>query len=140
MEKKFLKEIKPEILKVLDFFDREALTQLELEMKDFSLSLKRGGEKIEKRENPEILKVPQIFTIKADKVGVFHFTLPENPVPPINAGDPVKKGQILGYIESVSLAYEVLSPVEGKVEKLLVKEGEIVEYGKPLLEVLSSKV
>lgn len=50
-------------------------------------------------------------------------------------GARVKKGQVVGSIESVSLKHELRSPAEGEVAELLVSDGEPVQYGQVVLVV-----
>jgi biotin carboxyl carrier protein len=50
-------------------------------------------------------------------------------------GARVKKDQVVGSIESVSLKHELRSPAEGEVAELLVSDGEPVQYGQVVLVV-----
>jgi len=44
----------------------------------------------------------------------------------------VEKGQVLCIIEAMKLMNEIESEVSGIVKKILVENGEPVEYGQPL--------
>ncbi len=50
-------------------------------------------------------------------------------------GGRVRKGQTVAVVESMKVAVEVISEVEGRVVKVLVPEGARAEAGEPLLEV-----
>lgn len=44
-------------------------------------------------------------------------------------GDDVEEGQPLVILESMKMEIPVLSPRDGRIENLLISEGEIVEEG-----------
>ena len=50
-------------------------------------------------------------------------------------GDVVKKGDTLCIIEAMKLMNEIESDYNGKIEKILVEDGQPVEYGTPLFEI-----
>ena len=45
------------------------------------------------------------------------------------------KGQTLGIVEAMKLMNEIESEVDGVIAEVLVKNGEMVDYGKPLFRV-----
>ena len=45
----------------------------------------------------------------------------------------VKKGQIVGIVEAMKLMNEVESEFDGTVVSIPVNNGDIVEYGEPLV-------
>jgi 2-oxoglutarate dehydrogenase E2 component (dihydrolipoamide succinyltransferase) len=55
-------------------------------------------------------------------------------------GDVVKRDQPLCEVETDKATSEVPSPSDGRVTKLLVKEGETVGVGKPILELDSAPI
>ena len=50
-------------------------------------------------------------------------------------GGTVKKGDVLCIIEAMKLMNEIESEVDGVIAEVLVKNGEMVDYGKPLFRV-----
>lgn len=54
---------------------------------------------------------------------------------PIAAGDSVKEGQIIGAVEALNVLNEVESPATGRVRKILVGDGQPVEYGQVLMMI-----
>jgi acetyl-CoA carboxylase biotin carboxyl carrier protein len=50
-------------------------------------------------------------------------------------GDHVKPGDRVGVIQSMGIATEVISVVGGVIKKILVEDGQPVEYGQPLISV-----
>tara|TARA_B100001123_G_scaffold380627_1_gene450347 strand:- start:638 stop:1045 length:408 start_codon:yes stop_codon:yes gene_type:complete len=53
----------------------------------------------------------------------------------IDVGQKVKKGQTIMIVEAMKTMNHVPSTHEGTVSKILVKDGEPVEFGQPLISV-----
>lgn len=71
--------------------------------------------------------------IKAPLVGTFYVAPSEDAEPFVSVGDKVKKGQVIGIVEAMKLMNEVESEYDGTVAAVLVENGEMVEYGQPLM-------
>ncbi|MCX7738850.1 MAG: acetyl-CoA carboxylase biotin carboxyl carrier protein [Hydrogenothermaceae bacterium] len=73
--------------------------------------------------------------IKSPLVGTF-YRAPSPGAPPfVEEGDKVSKGQILCIIEALKVMNEIESDVDGKIIKILVENGQPVEYGQELFYV-----
>ena len=59
----------------------------------------------------------------------------EDAEPFVKVGDTVKKGQVVAIVEAMKLMNEIESEVDGVIAEVLVKNGEMVDYGKPLFRV-----
>ncbi|GAA5336475.1 MULTISPECIES: acetyl-CoA carboxylase biotin carboxyl carrier protein [Thermus] len=70
--------------------------------------------------------------IRAPIVGTFYRAPAPDAPPYVKEGDRVEKGQVLCIIEAMKLMNEIESEVSGIVRKILVQNGEPVEYGQPL--------
>jgi len=53
----------------------------------------------------------------------------------IGIGDKVKKGQTVMIVEAMKTMNHVPSTQNGIVSKILVKDGEAVEFGQPLISL-----
>jgi len=53
----------------------------------------------------------------------------------IEEGQKIKKGQTIMIIEAMKTMNHVPSTLDGMVSKILVKDGEPVEFGQPLISV-----
>ena len=53
----------------------------------------------------------------------------------IEVGQKIKKGQTIMIIEAMKTMNHVPSTLDGTVSKILVKDGEPVEFGQPLISV-----
>jgi len=78
-------------------------------------------------------KAPAEMIISAPMVGIFHTS---NGVS--GKGTVVKKGQIVGAIESMKLINEIASQFDGIVEETYVEDGMPVEYGQALFKVVKA--
>jgi len=56
----------------------------------------------------------------------------------VEVGQSVRKGQVVCIVEAMKLMNEIESESDGKVEEILVKNGEHVEYGQHLIRVSKS--
>jgi len=56
----------------------------------------------------------------------------------VEVGQSVRKGQVVCIVEAMKLMNEIEAESEGRVEAILVKNGEHVEYGQHLIRVSKS--
>jgi acetyl-CoA carboxylase biotin carboxyl carrier protein len=75
------------------------------------------------------------ITIDSPMVGVFYVAPAPGEPPFLNPGDTVDEGQTVCIVEAMKLMNEVTAKFPCVVEKVLVENGEPVEYGQPLFVV-----
>jgi acetyl-CoA carboxylase biotin carboxyl carrier protein len=80
-----------------------------------------------------------LFAVKSPIVGTYYEAPSPGSPPFVKVGDTVEAGQILCIIEAMKLMNEIESDVSGIVAKILVKNGQPVEYGQPLFAIRSRK-
>ena len=73
--------------------------------------------------------------ITSPMVGTFYSSPSEEDAPFVKIGDRIKKGQILGIIETMKLMNEITSDREGILTEVLVENEQIVEYGQGLFRI-----
>jgi acetyl-CoA carboxylase biotin carboxyl carrier protein len=73
-----------------------------------------------------------LVTTEAPMVGTFYRASSPSAEPYVREGDVVKEGQILCIIEAMKLMNEIESKASGRIAKILVENGQPVEYGQPL--------
>lgn len=73
-----------------------------------------------------------LVTVNAPMVGTFYRAPAPDAEPYVKPGDVVEVGQPLCIIEAMKLMNEIESEVRGRVVKVLVENGQPVEYGQPL--------
>ena len=72
--------------------------------------------------------------IRSTLVG-FYRAVARRGAKPLAPGDNVKEGQIIGAVEALNVLNEVESPAAGRVRKILVDDGQPVQYGQVLMMV-----
>ena len=73
--------------------------------------------------------------VKAPMVGTFYLKHSPTSEAYVEIGKTVKKGDTLCIIEAMKLMNEIESEFDGKIIEICVKDGEAVEYGKPLFVI-----
>ncbi|RPI27026.1 MAG: acetyl-CoA carboxylase biotin carboxyl carrier protein [Acidobacteria bacterium] len=76
---------------------------------------------------------PHVF--KAPIVGTFYLTPKPDADPFVRPGDAVHKGMVVCIIEAMKLFNQIESDVDGTLVRVLVENGQPVEYGEPLFEI-----
>ena len=89
---------------------------------------------ISKNEQKEITEEGNI--VKSPMIGTFYMKPSPDSNPYVEVGSIVKKGTVLCIIEAMKLMNEIESEYEGKIVEILVKDGETVDYGKPLFRIV----
>ena len=92
---------------------------------------------IEKCAKPEVLseETSEKIYIKSPIVGTFYSSSTEGGKPYVNPGDKINKGEVVAIIEAMKLMNELKSDYSGTILKVLVENGEVVEYDQPLFEI-----
>ncbi|MCH9625008.1 MAG: Biotin carboxyl carrier protein of acetyl-CoA carboxylase [Chlamydiales bacterium] len=87
---------------------------------------------------------PALQAVQEPKKGVFvtspmvgTFYAASSPEDPsfVKVGDTIEKGSIVCIIEAMKVMNEVKSEVSGKVEEILIKNGEPVEFGTEMFKI-----
>ncbi|HIT94305.1 MAG TPA: acetyl-CoA carboxylase biotin carboxyl carrier protein [Candidatus Faecivivens stercoripullorum] len=73
--------------------------------------------------------------VKSPIVGTFYASAAPDKPPYVTVGKTVQEGDVLFIIESMKLMNEVTSEFNGTVEKILVQNGQAVEYGQPIMVI-----
>lgn len=130
-----------EIKELIKLFNEYDIAELELEMEDIKLRLVKDD--LAQSNHISVDCNQQLNTVKATKddnvfemcspmVGTFYRAPSPTSEPFVHQGCRINKGQVLCIIEAMKLMNEIESEVEGKLLKVLVENGQPVEYGQPL--------
>lgn len=76
--------------------------------------------------------------VKSPMIGTFYSKPSPTSRSYVEVGSEVKKGDVLCIIEAMKLMNEIESEYDGKIVEILVKDGEAVDYGKPLFKIKSN--
>ena len=133
------------ILKLIDKVYASGLTEFTLEEGNLQLSMKKEempvknvttSVEVKGAENvPTPVMEEEGNQVTSPLVGTFYLAPSPDAAPFVNIGDTVKKGQTLGIIEAMKLMNEIECEYDGVVADVLVKNGEMVEYGQPLFVI-----
>ena len=81
----------------------------------------------------------ELHSVKSPIVGTFYEAPSPGSLPFVKPGDQVAAGQVLCIIEAMKLMNEIESDASGEVVKVLVNNGQPVEYGQPLFAIRPRK-
>ncbi|HEV3311226.1 MAG TPA: biotin/lipoyl-containing protein [Chloroflexota bacterium] len=139
--------IRDELSEVLLVLSRSRVRELELEDGDRALIIRRsdadsgGGfpAPISDAEGDmaetEGLH-PNVAVISAPMVGTFFHSERPGGAALVSEGARVERGSLIGVIEALQVLTEVEADMTGTVQHMLTTDGEPVEYGQALVEVL----
>jgi acetyl-CoA carboxylase biotin carboxyl carrier protein len=84
----------------------------------------------------ETVSVEQgLHKIVSPMVGTFYSAPEVDAAPYVKEGDHVGNSTVVCIVEAMKLFNEIEAEVSGKIEKILVQNGQLVEYGQPLFLV-----
>jgi len=84
-------------------------------------------------ETEKAESVPVGNIVKSPIVGTFYQAPSPDKPPFVKVGDTVKKGDVIMIIESMKLMNEVQSEFDGVVDRILVTDGQAVEFDQPIM-------
>lgn len=76
-----------------------------------------------------------LHMVKSPIVGTYYEAPSPGSPPFVKVGDVVSAGQVLCIVEAMKLMNEIESDVAGEIVRILVANGQPVEYGMPLFAV-----
>ena len=134
-----------EIKQLMELLKNTDITEIQVEREGVKLKIKRErfmrSFEIEPPVKPvtplveikeEAEETQRLVTITSPIVGIFHRSPAPEASPFVEIGNAVKKGQVLCIVEAMKLMNEIESDSDGVVSKILVENGQPVEYGEPL--------
>ncbi len=131
-----------EIEKLMKLLENSTLSYLEIEENGIKIKLdKNSGVRevskpnVEETTNSlpkEVVNAPVGKEITAPLVGTFHQAPYKDAKPFVEVGQKVKKGQKLCIVEAMKVMNEIISPYDGTILEIKVKENDVVEFGKTL--------
>ena len=142
------------IKQLMNDFGDSKLSSIDVEFPDGTkLKMEKNDEKqivVEKQTVENVPIVPQVVMenkvvdeikeegkiVKSPMVGTFYTKPSPDSVPYVEVGTRVKKGTVLCIIEAMKLMNEIESEFDGEIVEVLIKDGESVDYGKPLFRIV----
>ena len=129
---------------VVELATRHNLAELEIEQGGVRIRVVRERAPVPQfaMPAPDAIGLPQVvsaaapavhmITVEAPMVGTFYRAPAPDAAPFVAEGDVVKEGQALCIIEAMKLMNEIEAKAAGRIAKILVDNGQPVEYGQPL--------
>lgn len=143
-----------QIKKLMDDMGESKLTAIDIEFPDgIKISMKKENNKVVTTENVASAPIQTVINkvencaeteekeekegkkIKSPMVGTFYSKPSPTAKPYVEVGTKVKKGDILCIIEAMKLMNEIEAEQDGEIVKILVKDGDMVDYGKELFVI-----
>ena len=140
-----------EIKKLMDDMGNSKLSSLDIEFPDgIKISMAKTVQNdisvvTAERITPTVVEIDStkdkkqkeesLETITSPMVGTFYLKPSPTSEAYVEIGKTVKKGDTLCIIEAMKLMNEIESEFDGKIIEICVKDGEAVEYGKPLFVI-----
>ena len=78
---------------------------------------------------------PAGHVVKSPMVGTFYRSASPGSKPFAEVGAPIKEGDPICIIEAMKIMNEIEADMSGTISKILVENGQAVEYGQPLFIV-----
>lgn len=133
-----------QIKKFVDLIKDTDIEELQWEAGELKISLKRSDvmepqqaktKANGSRETPAESKEKKLPTIKSPMVGTFYRAQSKDHPPLVIEGNHVIPGQKVAVIEAMKIMKDVVSSVKGKIVKVLVEDGQPVDYNRDLFQV-----
>ena len=127
-----------EIFDLITCFDRSGLTSLRLTRQDVTIEMTKGGAAVPAAapavSAPAAAAAPEPEgqVITAPMVGTCYAAPGPDQPPFVQAGDRVSRGQTLCLMEAMKMMSEVTAPCDCVIREVLLKNGELAEFGQPL--------
>ena len=158
-----------ELKELIDFLIEKDITEFELERGDVKVRIKRGtpesvspspAERIITVQTPSPLPQVQappttappaasapaaaplqedLHMVRSPIVGTYYESPSPGSPPFVKPGDMVEVGQIICIVEAMKLMNEIEADASGQIVKMLVANGQPIEYGQELFAIRPKK-
>ncbi|MCJ8289146.1 MAG: acetyl-CoA carboxylase biotin carboxyl carrier protein [Crocinitomicaceae bacterium] len=151
-----------EIQDLIKFVSRQNVTEVEIEQKDFKITIKSEEKKSEAQQilvqapvqaMPQAIAAPipaaapvapvappvdeesKYVTVLSPMIGTFYRSAGPDKDQFVSVGDTIKPGDVVCIIEAMKLFNEIEAEISGRIVKVLVDDSTPVEYDQPLFLV-----
>jgi len=84
---------------------------------------------------PEAENKPSGMPVTSPMTGIYYGAASPSSPPFVKEGDEVSAGSIIGLIEAMKVFNEIPCPTSGRVLRIAVESGQLVNLGDPLLYI-----
>ena len=142
-----------EIQALLELVDQFDIEEFEMERSGVRIRIRKGSSETHIQTTvaaePEGTAVPapqrepepapdepeDIHIFRAPIVGTFYSSSKPDADPFLHVGDSVETGSVLCIIEAMKIFNQIESDIAGEIVRILVENGQPVEFGEPLFEI-----
>jgi acetyl-CoA carboxylase biotin carboxyl carrier protein len=151
MSEKFASFVNDKLIKFLEETGKFDFSEISLQEKDIKISIIKSVPYYSQPvfvpqlqvqhhiRQVEVQPKLEIEEIKSNCVGIFYEYKDKKSNHVLKSGDTVNHGQILGFIQSMNLQFDVKSPIDGKILDIVVVNEEVVEYGRVLFKIVKEQ-
>jgi acetyl-CoA carboxylase biotin carboxyl carrier protein len=133
LDKKILKEF-------VDMLNEFKLTELEYQDGDKKIRISKGTKGVVEKSTSVISNNKAVLTsdeegvrVKSPIIGTAYLSPEPGAKKFVEVGDKIKKGQTIMIVEAMKTMNHVPSTNDGIVKKILVNDGQAVEFGQSLV-------
>ena len=136
IEKKLIKEL-------VDYLKEFNLTELEYQEGQKKIKVSKASKNVEQSKtsavvspNKTVLNTPDdtsAIRVKSPIIGTAYLAPEPGAKKFVSIGDKVKKGQTVMIVEAMKTMNHVPSTSDGEISKILVEDGQPVEFGQTLV-------
>ena len=139
-----------ELREIIEIFENSRITEMDLERQGVRISLKKTAQEYAREIRIEASAADEFAGVSVENegpddegsaevrtpmVGTFYSAPTPDSDPFVEEGDTVSEGDVVCIIEAMKLMNEIKSEISGKVVKVLVENGQAVEFNQPLFLV-----
>lgn len=145
--------------KLMKMLDESGIAELEIEEEGSKIRLAKPQNNYITGPSPSAYQIPQeiymqqtdnlnseqkkeetelsdnVTEIRSPMVGTYYKAPSPDADPYVQVGSVIKPGTVICIIEAMKLMNEIESEIDGKILKILVENGQAVEYDQPLFLV-----
>ena len=142
------------VKKLIELLEESGLSEIEITEGEDKVRITKGGKKaaqvkaIETTEEAETLSISEpadvnaqtknnnsFHEIKAPMIGTFYQSPDPDSEAFVKVGDPINEGDTLCIIEAMKMMNKIESDITGTIERILVQNGDPVEFDQVLFLV-----
>ena len=126
---------------LIALFEKSSLSEMEFSNKQISLKLRRIRGKVEKTEESVTREIKKgkdekVTIITSPLVGTFYRAPAPDAPPFVEKGTKVSKGDVICIVEAMKMMNRIEAEFDCTIREILQENGEKVEFGTPLFEVV----
>lgn len=143
-------EINQTITQLADLMEEFRLSEAKLKGDDWKIAFRKGRAAVavevehdepsipvsDSVQKPAVPAAPVGHAVSSPMTGIYYSSPSPSAPPFVKVGDTVTAGQVVGLIEAMKVFNEIVSNVSGRVDRVMVESGALVQPGEPLLYIV----